>query len=373
MKKENILSAIIYLILIAAAIITGSTVVEDAFVYYDLMMNRALFAFICIIVALILNIVCLELFHALGAKIGGYKVTSINIVGFCFEKRENNWKFSFKDFDGLTGETRIVKEKEKANLKPYIWLPLIAYVIEFTVMMLLYNLSQQKDSSATLGWLGVVSILFIIISSMIALYNIVPLKLDTMTDGYRLLLLSKPENIEAFNEWMRVEDLARNGKEIDNIKTFSVINDFTANVNLFAIYELIAKNDFSKAKEVIELMIQNKENIEEETFFKIIYQKLYILLKENKIEEAKECFSKEKEDKLRRFIGNNKTIEVLRAYIMIAGFIEESQSEVDFVLSKKNKALSTSLPTRAKSESVLFDQAINDVYNAHPDWAREQK
>lgn len=373
MKKEDIRSLIIYLLLIAAAIICASTVLEDAFLYYTLKFDARLFALLMIVAAIIFNSVMLEVFHTIGAKVGGYEVVSVNVFGFCFEKREGQWKFKFKDFNGLTGETIVNKKKEKSSMKPYIWLPIIAYVVEFILMLVLYNIADNPGTTkVSAGWLAPFSIIFIVVSSMIALYNIVPFKLDTMTDGYRMYLTSKKENVEAFDELMRIENLARSNGKIENIKTFNQINDFTANLNLYSVFEDIFNKKYDKAIKTCDQILEHEEEIDQFTFYKTIAEKIYCLIQQDKIEEAKDLYNAKKGDKFRRYIANDKSIETLRCYVLIAAFIEESESEVIYCASKKTKALSEAYPSRAAEEKVLFENAIEKIYKAFPNWGKNK-
>ena len=99
MKKEDIASVIIYLIMIGAAIIVGLTAVQSVFQsHYHIKMVSYLFAIIVIIVGLLLNIIMLEVFHVLGGKAGKYNIVSFNVLGFCF------YKVSYRDlfFSALT-------------------------------------------------------------------------------------------------------------------------------------------------------------------------------------------------------------------------------------------------------------------------------
>ena len=234
MKKEDILSLMVYMIMIAAAIIVGLTVVRDTFTtHYNLNnLSPYVFAIIVIVVGLLINVIMLEVGHVIGAKLGKYAVLSFNVLGFCWQKKAGKWKFQFKDFDGLTGETKVAPKDEKSKLTPYVWVPVLFYALELTGCIVIYTMASDKNVpySSPLNWLAVAAIFLIIISSMIALYNLTPFKLDSTNDGYRLILLSKKENIEAYNELMRIEAAQMNNEEVGEIKVFSVISSlFTKN------------------------------------------------------------------------------------------------------------------------------------------------
>ena len=92
MKKEDIASLVIYLIMIGAAIIVGLTAVQSVFqAHYHIKMVSYLFAIIVIVVGLLFNIIMLEVGHVIGAKLGHYKVISFNVLGFCWQKKDGKW------------------------------------------------------------------------------------------------------------------------------------------------------------------------------------------------------------------------------------------------------------------------------------------
>jgi len=375
MKKEDVLSLIIYMVMIGFAILVGMTAVSKAFIeiYSSQFMNRIAFCVLVLIGSVVLNIGGLELFHVLGAKIGGYKAYSVNILGLCWTKKEGKWKFTTKDYDGLTGETKVAPVKEKCQYHWYIYLPLIMYFFELALGLVFYSMGLKATSSTpnAFRWISVASLLNVIVSSMIALYNFVPLKLDSMTDGYRLMLLTNKTNKEALNEILRIEALQNEGKEVDKIKIFDEITDFTANINLHAIYDCLANKDYEKACELIQKIFDNPQKVQEITLNRITAQYIYIKVLTLDRKEAKEYYNS-LNDNIRRFISNDKSMESLRAYVLIAGLLDKSQGEVKYAMSKKDKILKNTSSTRASIESKLFEEAIQMIKNEHPDWELEE-
>lgn len=372
MKKEDAASYVVYLLMIALALILGFTLIRSTFqsVYPPNEMNSYLFAFLVILGGLIINAVGLELGHLLGGLAGGYSIVSFNVFGLCIYKKEGKTKFGFKPFDGLTGETILAPKKEKSNPKFYVWFPLILYIIELAACITLYTVgASYKDvAHSPMRYLATMSVILIAISSMIALYNFVPVRLDSMTDGYRLTLISKPINVEAYNELMRVENLQREGKKVDNIRVFEQVTDFTASINLITVYEDLSKKDYDAALKIIDMMIVEPTKISKTTYYRLVCQKLYIKILLEPIEEVKKYYDEKIDDKMRRFISNDLSMESLRAYVLIAGILDESLGEVEYANSKKNKALKRSLASRAKIESQLYEDAINKIKELHPDW-----
>ena len=373
MRKEEIASLVVYLLMIALAIIVGLSVVTNAMsVCRPDNMNPFAFVIVVIIIGLLFNVIMLEVLHVIGGKIGGYKIASVNILGFCFEKREGKWKFKFKDFDGLTGETKLAPKKEKLNMKPFIWLPLFGYAAELAGGIVLHS-HMMSDTASNVRWLGVCGILFVILSSMLALYNLVPIKLDTMTDGYKLVLLSKPANIEAYNEMLRAEDLERNGQPVPELRVFEDITEFTASINLFSVYRHLENNKLDEAEKIVDLMLKDPKKLEPYTYNRLISQKLYIVILTKEIEEAKKVYDELANDKIRRFIANDLSMESIRAYLLISGILEKSQAEVKFAISRKDKAMKRTFKQRAVLEDKLYGIALDKVYEVHPKWKEEPK
>lgn len=369
MRKEDICSLIIYLIMIAVALIVGLTAVSDAFKnMYDLSFNNFGFTIIVLLVGLLFNIIMLEVFHVLGGKIGKYNIVSFNVIGLCWAKNNNKWKFSFRDFDGLTGETKLAPKSEKSKLTAYIWLPILGYIFELIACIIVFTLGQSAAPKSPLRWLGIAALLFIVISSMIALYNIVPFKLDSMTDGYRLVLSVKPINTEALNEVMRIENLQREGKPVDKVRIFSEITEFTASVNLYSVYEYLSLKEYEKAEKIIDDILEHKDKISAVTANRLLAQKLYIHIVSKPLSEAESYYNKEVDDNVRRFISNDLSMESLRAYVLIAGLLDKSIAEVQYANSRKQRALKRALATRAEIESKLYDDAIQRVLKEHKDW-----
>ena len=373
MRKEEVASLFVYLFMIALAVVIGLTAVKNAIQYCGTgTINSFGFVILVIFIGLIFNIVMLELLHALGALIGGYRIVSINILGFCFEKKDKKVKFAFKDFDGLTGETKLAPKKEKLNLKSFIWLPLFGYAAELAGGIVLYS-QMMSNQSSNVSWLGTCGILFVVISSMIALYNLVPIKLDTMTDGYRFVLLSKPANVEAYNELLKAEDLERNGQPAPEMKVFEDITEYTANINLFTVYKLLDSNKLDEAEKIIDMMLKESKKLEPSTHYRLISQKLYITIYTKEVEEARNVYNELADDKIRRYIANDVSMESIRAYILISGILEKSRGELGYAISKKDKALKRTLAQRVSIEEKLYGLALNKVYEAHPTWKEEKE
>ena len=157
MLKEDVISFIVYLLMVAIAAIVGFAIINPAFSSISTVNGWSVtgFLIICLIIAVILEVIIFELGHIIGAKFGKYDIISVNILGFCFYKKyykENNktyWKFKFpKGFDGLTGETIVMPKSEKSNPTMVVLSPLIFFAVEVALLVFAYAFIPDKVSGS---------------------------------------------------------------------------------------------------------------------------------------------------------------------------------------------------------------------------------
>ena len=375
MKKEDITGLIVYLVIIALAVVYGFAVLQTHASESSLSgFPYVLYIGGAVLSGTIINGVLFELAHVVGAKIGKYKVISCNILGFCFYKDDSDkTKFRFASFDGLTGETKIVPKEgmvEKANPYPYLFFGSVFFVIEAIAVMVLFSIFRNSDDAGlkdvayallTIGAIGLV----------ILIYNILPLKIDSMTDGYRLTMVSNPKNKAAFNELLRVEYQMAKGDENVEIKVFDAITNFTADLNLNRVYALLDKKEYKAAEKILDKIIDAKEEISEKVFIRARAQKIYINLITKNLDEAKEYYDKEVPVSERREISNDVSMASIRAYLLMSGLLDKSRSECIIALNNVYRAFKHTPKNRQPIEIALFNEALDKVIAAHPDWELE--
>lgn len=363
MKKEDAASLIVYAIMLGLALFIGLGIIQPIFQSNaSVSGNQYVFALLAVIVGVLINAVFLEVGHIIGGLIGHYKIQSINVLGFCFYKKENKTHFAFKMFDGLTGETKFIPKDDKANPRVATLLPLLIYVLELVIAIVLYAIIST-NSYIDLVWLSIGSIIVASIGGMLTFYNIVPLKLDAMTDGYRLTLFTKKVNIEGYNELMLLE----NGDGTFIPRVFDEVTDFTAEVNLIAVYRNIKEKNYSEAERILGQIIANEKSTSASTHNRSIAQLLYLRIMNEPLDEAKKYYATIS-SATQRFIANDLSMPSLRAYILIAGLMDDSQGEVLYTLDRKKKAMKYIPHGLEAMEEALFSEALSKVQNAHPDW-----
>ena len=374
MKKEDITGLVVYLVIIALAIVFGFTVLQTHASESSLSgFPYVLFIGGSVLAGAIFNGILFEVAHILGAKIGKYRILSVNILGFCFYNNGEKTKFRFASYDGLTGETKIVPKEgmvDKANPYPYLFFGSFFFLIEAIAVMVTFSILRNTNNTVlkdvaygilTVGAIGL----------LILLYNIMPLHIDSMTDGYRLTMVSNPKNKAAFNELLRVEYEMSQGNDDVEIKIFDEITNFTADLNLNRVYTLLDKKEYQAAEEILQKIIDAKEEVSGKVFIRARAQKIYIDLITRSLEEAREYYDKEVPVSERREISNDVSMPSIRAYLLMSGLLDKSRSECIIALNNVYSAFKRTPKSRQNTEIVLFNEALDKVVQAHPDWELE--
>ena len=374
MKKQDITGIIVYIVIIALAVLFGIFVLKEH--SSETSINGVGYVFYIIgsvIGGALFNGILFEVAHILGAKVGKYDIISVNIFGLCFYKENDKRKVKFSGYDGLTGETRIVPKKdvvEKANPYPYLLFGSLFFAVEAVGVMFAFTfLTATKDY--TLGDIAYGLLTGGAIGLIILIYNILPMQVDSMTDGYRLTMVSNPKNRAAFNELLRVEYEIEQGNTDIEIKVFDEITNFTADLNLSRVYALLDKKDYKPAEEILDKIIEAKEDISAKVYIRARAQKIYINLITKDLEKAREYYDKEVSVAERREISNDVSMASIRAYLLMSGLLDRSRSECIIALNNVYRAFKHTPKNRQEVEVTLFNEALDKVVAAHPDWELE--
>ena len=370
MKKEDVSGIIVYLLILAIAVVFGLTVLREYSSQWDSVLVYILFIFGAILSGVILNAVMFEVAHILGAKAGRYKILSVNILGLLWYKDGEKSKFKFSGYDGLTGETRILPKedvKKEPNPSPYLLFGTLFYALEIIIAVVLFTLQKElhNDIFTKISYFVLV---IAVIGGMVLVYNILPFKLDATTDGYRMRMTSNKANKIAFNELLRVEEAVRQGETDVEVATFNEITNFTADLNLNKVYMLLDKGEFEEAEKLIDIIIAGKETISEKVYIRARAQKIYINIYTKPLEEAKEYYEKEVPMVERRQLSNDLSMVSVRTYLLMSGLLDNSKSECNIAINNVRRCFNSTPKQRQKTEANLFNEALKKVDEVHPNW-----
>ena len=119
------------------------------------------------------------------------------------------------------------------------------------------------------------------------------------------------------------------------------------------------------------MIINAKQDVSEKVYIRARAQKIYINLVTKNLEEAKEYYDKEVPVSERREISNDVSMASIRAYLLMSGLLDKSRSECIIALNNVYRAFKHTPKNRQNTELVLFNEALQKVVDAHPDWELE--
>ena len=378
MKKEDIAGLLVYLVIFGFAITFGLTVLKE-FSANSGFSTGAFLGYIigAIAAGLVFNSLIFELGHVLGAKVGRYDILSVNVLGLMLYRKDNKLKFKLSNFDGLTGETKIkpkANTKKEPNPTPYLLFGTLFFLVEIIAVIIIFVMLNEAAGGVKSNPMVRIAYFILVvgvIGFMILLYNVMPFRLDTVTDGYRLTLISNPKNKEAFNELLRVQYAIESGEKNVEIKTFTTITNFTADLNLNKVYALLDEGRFEEALPYIDSILDSKDTISNRTYIRTKSQKIYIDIMTKPLEEALEFYDKEVPHGERKEISADTSMPSIRAYILMSGLLDKSLSETELALNKVLKAYKKTNKARQEIELKLYNEALKRVIEAHPTWNLE--
>ena len=375
MKKEDVSGIVVYLLIMALAVLFGLNVLRAHYATSELGNYYFLFVIGAILVGVVFNAVIFELAHRLGAKIGRYQVISTNILGVLFYHEDKKLRVKFSGYDGLTGETKIVPikdAKKEPNPSAYLWFGTLFYFVELLVSIILFVFLNGDKMPVYAKNIGYFLLIVSVIGGMILFYNILPLHLDSTTDGYRLTMVGNAANRKAFNELLRVEYEISQGNSDVEIATFTDITNFTADLNLNKVYLLLDKRQYKEAEELLDIILNGKDTLSPKVYVRARAQKIYINIISKSLEEARVFYDEQVSMPERREISNDLSMACIRTYLLMSGLLDKSRSESMIAINNVNKGISRTPKQRRNIEISLFNEALEKVSKLHPDWELDE-
>jgi hypothetical protein len=363
MKKEDFLTLIVYGMMVAIAIFVGVNIIAPAFVILGITgISQYVYATITIFFAFLINVILLELGHILGALAGGYRIQTVNVLGLAFVFSPRGFKVRLQTYEGLTGETIVVPKAKKVKPKLYLWGGLLVYIAEiFFAFVIGYGFFDQSQ------WGRYASVVVIAVGGMLMIYNFMPFKLDTVTDGYKLATLTSSKGNDAYIELQRIENMYKLGKSPKPFKVFKELNNLNVQIYFHKIYQAMVDEAYAEAK------VDLKKLSESPRLGETLQQKIFILLTyitflEKKPKAAANYFY-ELSSKQRKYLSNDTNMSTLSTYLYVAGLIEESYSEATYTFERQSISIKKIQESgRKAAETILFDRVLKLVKKKHPTW-----
>ena len=368
MKKNDFATFLVYIGMFAIALVVGLTVIKPIIDsdYALLPLHPAIIMVLGLLAGVFLNAIMLEGGHLLGAKSGKYRVLRSTVLGFSIKDVDGKKKFAFSGFDGLVGETKIApRDVKESTLTGFIFFPILFLFLEFIGCMV--GIVVCQNAGATLSWLRVFLITILTVGGMIYFYDLFPANIESRTDGYLFVLLSKPANKEAYNNLLLAEAAAYEGKPIPETPIYTEITDFTAYLNSLTVYRLLVDGKPQEALPILEPVFAEGSASSAMVKLQSKTLKLATLLEQDDKTKGKKLYE-ELSDEEKKYIANLSSLTALRAYLLIASFIEGSESEANYAIDKAEKAIKACEPNIKEAEKSLLQLDVDITRSAHPSW-----
>ena len=369
MKKNDFATFLVYVCMFAIAIVVGITVLRPAISSAkNLPIHFIVIVIAGLLVGAITNAALIELGHLVGAKSGKCEVRSVSVFGFTWTmKKGEKTKFAFKGYDGLTGQTKIRPlDRNESSLSAYRGIPMLFALLEVILMVTLIVISRNlvpTDPGA--AWLEIFAIVILTVEAMVYFYDLFPARLDSMTDGYLLVLLSKPANRVAFNDLLIAEAIAEEGGELPETPIYDDVTEFTGKLNLLSVYRLIAEGKHLEAIAIIEKNL-NCETAPKSIKGQALCFKLALLLQYNEAEGKK--MYQELDEKDKKIIADFDSMASLRCYALIASKIEVSEAEANYAIDKAERVIAGEEDFAQPHEKRLVEELVAYIKKEHPSW-----
>jgi len=373
MKKNDLLGYLVYFLMIAIAVGVGFGIIRPAFADYKTALGgdvAVVFVILIVLGSVLVSAAVLELGHLLGAKIGKYRVVSWNCLFFQFKEGKDGKKhFGFANFDGLTGETKIVPEdSKKSNPRPFIFIPLAFFLLVIIIGALLMAFGKSLAATNSVWiWAHMIGTILLTVSCMVLLYDIFPAQLDAKNDGYLIPILNNKTNVLAYNEILIAQDKMSRGEKVEGTPVYEEVTDFTAKLNDITIYKRLSEGDYRGALEVIEFTIKRKDKVSRRVYSDAVAQKIAISLYCDPLDKAKEEYIALPLDE-KQYISSLSSAPAVRAYILVSGLIDQSINETKDAMDKADSAIKSSGEDKRLIEERLMKLVVQKVIKIHPDW-----
>lgn len=376
MKKSEFATFVAYLFMFGAAILVGLVWLRPVIseTHSTLGIPYVLLVILSLAAGVLLNSLLIESGHLLGAKLGKYEILSWNVLFFGFKKKDGKKKWGFSSYDGFSGETKVKpKDVETSSLSGYIAFPLLWLLLEVIACAVMIAISKRLQNTGSelnvpgIAWLEIFSIVLLGTAAMLYIYNLFPAKLDTVTDGYLAVILSKKINKVAYNNMLLAEASLFEGGEPFVPPVYDEVTDFTYRINIVSVYKLIEEGKNREAIAVLNKAIETERGLSAHLKQEALALKLSLLLATPGNTEGQTIYA-EMTDEEKKYISSVATMPALRCYLLISGIIENADNEANYAIDKVEKVFKDCDKVAQETEKKLIEQNIELIKSIHPTW-----
>ncbi len=324
--------------------------------------------------SIILGVVFTFLVYNLGkiifAKIAGYYVSYVKILGFLIDKSNGKTKIKYDILSFFDLSLQFAPKDDDVKKNPKL-IFLGGFIAEFVLVVLaivlffVLSFNQVKTGKSAVGWTA----LFIMSYGFLTpLYEILPFRQDYPTDMFNLLVTSKEEDKIAFNVYSINRKNEHSGQdylpyEFENYDSFYKCRVLHANYldHLYA-------SRLEKAFNVLEEMRYYNKYLNDSDRYVPYGEMIYLHFFINDDKGADSTYlSMKKDDK--KIVTTPEILSDYRTAVLIAGLISSDMEKVKEISTKFDNAVKEFSDTpskRVSKEIELFHSAIDKIKTSKP-------
>ncbi|MDO5519400.1 MAG: hypothetical protein Q4G58_02790 [bacterium] len=222
--------------------------------------------YLCIFITLLIHIAFHELGHVVFGLLTGYRFISYRFLSFVIQKKEKGIALKRYSVPGTMGQALLEPPERGDGKMPYVWYNLGGVLFN----LLLIIISLAVNAVTTNYYVRFFFTMCIVVGIFLAITNGVPYSEKGVSDGCNLRNCHRhPEKLRYLYLQLYVVAQLAKGKTWDEMdqekfvfdKEKEEVNSFTMIKLTYTINMLYNRRDFAGAREYVELIYNNKENL----------------------------------------------------------------------------------------------------------------
>lgn len=355
----------LYILFVAVGCVLAKVLLDVFISSYDGIFGNI---YVYDILLLVYGFVSCVLFYQIGkaifAKIAGFDILYFNLFLIGFKKENGKFKIYPGIKEGLSVKVEIVPHKgKKQNITLALWggSIMLAIVIALTYG-LVYGLATTK---AVKGFFTLSSVFYFF--SFLA--YMLPIKLDSINDGFSLMLIRKYNLREVYLSNLRnLRAMYDKNYELEYVDVSDHNDPLSMEARIYNFRYAVRKNDEELLKVTAEALSSNfKFAVGEESSDLCLVGQAYLMCLNGQFEELKEYFWK-LDASSRRVLRTTKKLESLKVSLYISGKVDDSReglSEVVHSVERAAKSYKYSGQKEAEVTHFLFTK--EKIYKENPE------
>lgn len=327
------------------------------------------------LVSIICGVVVTFLVYNLGkliaAKLSGYEVIYVKMLGFIFDKSSGKTKVRYDILSFFDISMQFAPKNDDINKKPTMIFfgGLIAEFVLIAVCLAIFfvfGISGRKDTMSTLAWTMLFGMSY---GFLTPLYEILPFRQDVPTDVFNMLVTRKPEDKIAFNV-VQINKRRELNNEDYLVYEMEDYESFYRSRVLYGNYlDNLYASRLEKAFTVLEKMRYYSKYYNDLDRHIPAGETIYLRYLIDDDNGADQQYLALKKDDKRSVVAPERLSEY-RTALLVAGLIAGDSEKVKELRNKFNKLVeSDNEPSkRVKKEKEFFDKAYEKVRTKRPEF-----